>query len=66
MTVIYPRGLVLSFSVDWILVRGAVFVILVAFAEQIRKMTITLVRSTRLSSWDKSAPTRRIFIKFDI
>jgi hypothetical protein len=66
MNVIYPCGLELSFSVDWILVRGAVLVILVAFAEQFRKMTITLVRPTRLSSWNNSVPTGRIFLKFDI
>ena len=66
MNVIYPCGLVLTLSVDWNLVRGAVLVILVDFAEQFCKMSITLVRSTRLSSWNNSAPTGQNSIKFDI
>ena len=66
MILIYPCELVLSFSVDWILFRGAVLVILVAFAEQFRKMTATLVRYTRLSSWNNSASTGQIFTEFDI
>jgi hypothetical protein len=63
MNVINSCDLVVSFSVDWILVRGAVLVILVALAEQFRKMAVTLVRSTSLSSWNDSVPTGRIFIK---
>jgi len=35
MNVIYPCDLVPSFSVDWILVRGSVLVILVDFAEHL-------------------------------
>jgi hypothetical protein len=66
MNVIYPCGLVLSSPVHWIVVRGAVLVILVALAEQFRQMAITIVRFTRLSSWHNSASTGRIFTKFNI
>jgi hypothetical protein len=34
--------------------------------EKLRKATISFVMSVRLSAWNKSAPTGRIFIKFDI
>jgi hypothetical protein len=36
-----------------------------AFAE-LRKATISFVTSARLSVWSNSAPTRRIFMKFDM
>jgi len=38
---------------------------LFAFAK-LRKATISFVMSFRLSAWNKSAPTRRIFMKFGI
>ena len=36
-----------------------------AFAK-LRKAAISFVMSVRLSAWNNSAPTGRIFIKFDI
>jgi hypothetical protein len=36
-----------------------------AFAK-LRKATISFVMSIRLSAWNISAPTGRIFMKFDI
>ena len=33
---------------------------------KLRKVTISFVMSVRLSAWNNSAPTSRIFIKFDI
>jgi hypothetical protein len=38
---------------------------LVAFAK-LQKVTVSLVTSVRLSAWNNSAPTGRIFMKFDI
>jgi hypothetical protein len=32
----------------------------------LRKATISIVMSVRLSAWNNSAPTGRIFMKFDI
>ena len=33
---------------------------------ELRKTTITFLTSVRLSSWNNSAPTRRILMAFDI
>jgi len=33
---------------------------------KLRKATISFVMSVRLSAWNKSAPTERIFVKFGI
>jgi len=34
--------------------------------EKLRKATISSIMSVRLTAWNNSAPTGRIFMKFDI
>jgi hypothetical protein len=45
--------------------RPLFFSFLGVFAK-LRKVTISFVMSFRLSAWNNSAPTGRIFVKFDI
>jgi len=34
--------------------------------EKLRKTTVSFIMSVRLTAWNNSAPTGRIFMKFDI